>query len=578
MLLGLRIAKKGKRMRFRNWSKHLVLGLLLVFALSMAACGKSGDTEGKGQEAGNQETEDKNAKDKEEKENAANGPEATEGAEGTKAPEGAEGSQTAEGTEGGQAAEETNSSQTENKETGGDEVKKELVTIADKAYESFSSFIDAYYFRSRITEGVGSFIGDNLFFWEPAEMYEMVIDAYEHTGDQRYYDLIHEIFEGFKLEHGEDWTWNEYNDDIAWMTIACARAYKATGKQEFLDMAVKHFDIVWERGWSDDLGGGVWWRTDNNTKNACINCPLAIAACFLGDILKEEGYYEKAVQIMDWVAANIYDAGTGNVYDAYSIDGNKNHWASTYNQGTFIGANTLLYIHYGEKEYYTRARKAADYTIDNMYHGGVMNNEDNSTDLVGFKGILSRWMYHFAMYCGQKDVMDWLRLNAESAWSNRNSDGLMTTAFGTKTPDGAKIIPYSASAAVAVLNNCREEGEIKISVSDTIDIDMFARCGRLVISGEKGSARTIETVGSNAYLEYDSVRFDAGCSSLQFSMAADQECTIEVRLDAVDGELVATLPVPAGDAPKAVQADIGTISGRHNVYLVIPEKGRRISY
>lgn len=532
-------------MRFVERLKRPALGMLLILALGTTACGESNEADGAGREThGSQES----------------------GAESNRE----ESNRTEES--------ETGSRGTEESETEEDEVKKDIVTIEDKAYESLSKFIDTYYFKSKMTEGVGYFMGDSFFFWEPAEMYEMVIDAYEHTGDERYYEMIREIFRGFKQEHGRDWSWNEYNDDIAWMTIACSRAYNCTGDQEFLDMAVKHFGIVWERGWSDDLGGGVWWRTDNNTKNACINCPLSIAACLLGDILDDESYYEKAVQIMDWVAANLYEEETGNVYDSYNIQGDKNHWASTYNQGTFIGANTLLYLHYGEKIYFDRARKAADYTIDNMYHGGVMNNEDNSTDLVGFKGILARWMYCFAMNCGQKDVMDWLRMNGETAWDNRNSDGLMTTALAKKTPDNVNVIPYSASAGVAVLNNCRDEQEVKATITDTIAIDTFTRCGKAVISGEKGGTRTIEAVGSNAYLEYTCLRFGDECNSLQFLLAADQECTLEIRLDAWDGELLAAVTVPMGEAPRTVQADIEKVSGRHNVYLVIPEEGRKLSY
>nr|WP_296439407.1 glycoside hydrolase family 76 protein [uncultured Acetatifactor sp.] len=548
-------------MRFVDKLRRPALGLVLI--LAMTGCGESGD-------AGDREPGGTGSVKTE-----SGTPESDEAEDGT-AENGLAKSDEAE--DGPAESGMQQDTETESSETEGSEVKREIVTIQDKAYESFSSFIDAYYFKSRITEGVGSFIGSNIFFWEPAEMYEMVIDAYEHTGDERYYRMIREIFEGFKLEHGEDWAWNEYNDDIAWMTIACTRAYNCTGDRDFLDIAAKHFGIVWDRGWSDDLGGGIWWRTDNNTKNACINCPMTIAACLLGDALDDESYYDKAVQIMDWVVANIYEENTGNVYDAYSIDGNKNHWASTYNQGTFIGANTLLYLHYGDKKYYDRARKAADFTIDKMYQGGVMNNEDNSTDLVGFKGILARWMYCFAMNCGQEDVMDWLEMNGEAAWENRNSDGLTATALATKTPDNVTIIPYSASAAVAVLNNCRGDRDVKLKIADTIDLNDFARCGRMILSGQQGGAKTIETVGENAYLEYTGVRFDEDCRSLQLSLAADRDCTVEIRLDARDGELLAVLEVPAGEEPGTVQAEIEKVTGRHSVYLVIPEEGRKLSY
>ena len=111
-----------------------------------------------------------------------------------------------------------------------------------------------------------------------------------------------------------------------------------------------------------------------------------------------------------------------------------------------------------------------------------------------------------------------------------------------------------------------------------MDIDSFTRCGKAVISGEKGGVRTIEAVGDNAYLEYTCVRFGEECGSLRFSLAADQDCTVEIRLDAWDGELLAALAVPAGDSPQTVQADIEKVSGRHSLYLVIPEKGRKLSY
>ena len=232
----------------KNWMRRAfasmsALALALVLACGLTAC--QGAKDGQPQGAGSEADGDAAAGDGQGSE--AGGDAAAGDGQGSKA-----GTDEADADVGDGAASASDDG------TQGSEGMREVVTIKDKAYESFSSFIDAYYFTSKITEGVGSLVGDNMFFWEPAEMYEIMIDAYEHTGDQRYYDMIFEFFEGFKLEHGEDWSWNEYNDDIAWMTLACTRAYNCTGDQRFLDIAVKHFNIVWERGLSDDLGGGIW--------------------------------------------------------------------------------------------------------------------------------------------------------------------------------------------------------------------------------------------------------------------------------------------------------------------------------
>lgn len=455
-------------------------------------------------------------------------------------------------------------------ESEAEKVKKEY-TVEEAAYESFSSFIKEYYFKSKI-EDYGLF--KNLNFWDQAEIYEIVIDAYEHTGDERYYNMIGEIFDGFRKKHGENFAWNEFNDDIMWITIGFTRAYKDTGNKAFLDSAVEHFNLVWDRAWSDDLGGGLFWRIENTTKNACINCPAAIAACLLGEATEDDSYYEKAVKIMDWVVANIYETKTGRVYDAYEMNGNKNHWASTYNQGTFIGANTLLYLHTGDGKYLSQARRASDYTIENMYDGKVMDNEANSGDLVGFKGILARWMYAFAVDCNQPDVMEWMKMNALTGWSNRNSKGIAGTTWNTKTAESSEIIPFSASTIVSALNNCNNECRTSQSAENGIKASEFTRCGKVLINKEKDKT-VIETVDGEAFLEYAFVTFKTDCTKIKLQASASKDTKVEIRVGSVNGDVVARGVIKAGDGSASeIVLDSQKLSGNMRLYLVFPEKGR----
>jgi predicted alpha-1,6-mannanase (GH76 family) len=237
-----------------------------------------------------------------------------------------------------------------------------------------------------------------------------------------------------------------------WAVIAMTRAYRLTGIQKYFDTAKANFDMVWARAYSSDLGGGLWWRTDNQSKNACVNCPGVIAACLVGEVAQDESYFEKANDVMEWTVKELTEEN-GKVYDCYGINGDKNHWSSTYNQGTYIGGNMLLYKHYGNEVYKNRAAAAASYAMNEMYHGEVMDNEDWGNDVIGFKAILSRWLRLYALSENKPEYIEWLRKNADAAYANRNSEGIMMTKFATKTEEIYYDV-FGTSAAVGVMFNC----------------------------------------------------------------------------------------------------------------------------
>ena len=324
---------------------------------------------------------------------------------------------------------------------------KERQDRIDRANTAMESFLNNYY---AVSEDGSTGLIPGGHFWTRAEMFEIAVDAYEQTGDAKYRDLMWQMYSGFLEEHGEDWAYNEYNDDIMWMTIGCARAYQLTGDSAYKDTAVKHFNMVYDRAWDETLGGGLFWRTDNQCKNSCINCPAVIAAALLYQITEEQVFLDRALQIYQW-QINTLSQENGAVYDNIDLAGNYNTWCSTYNQGTFIGASHLLYKITGEQSYLDRAVKAADYTMNEMYTQGVINTEDSGSDLPGFKGILARWLGKLVVEEDLEQYKDWMLLNAESAWNNRNVKGLMNTLWGEKTDDKKFYMPWGCSAAVALM-------------------------------------------------------------------------------------------------------------------------------
>ncbi len=296
-------------------------------------------------------------------------------------------------------------------------------------------------------------------FWDTAEIMEAMLDAYEQTKNETYLTYAENIATGHFNANNPNANHlnNMYNDDLAWMIIGLTRLYNFTGKQEYLTVAKNNFDQMWKRAYTPNvLGGGLWWKHDQqDTKNSCIQCPASIAACLLGKTLSDDSYYEKAKIVMEWEFETLFNKQNGQVYDCIKTNGEYNKWASTYNQGTFVGACTLLHEKYGDQKYLDYAAKAVTYgmlSLDNI--DGVLTGEDTGADLPGFKGILTRWFYRYAQYTGDLTVLTWLQKNADAAFTNRNSYNLSWSAWAKPTEDKKTLDPWGCSASIALLFNC----------------------------------------------------------------------------------------------------------------------------
>lgn len=299
-------------------------------------------------------------------------------------------------------------------------------------------------------------------FWDTAEIMEAMLDAYEQSKNPQYLTYAENIAtmhfdaDNSKANHLN----NMYNDDLAWMIIGLTRLYNFTGKQSYLDVAKNNFDKMYQRAYSPSvLGGGLWWKHDQqNTKNSCIQCPASIAACHLGKALGDDSYYEKAKITMEWEFKNLFNEKNGQVYDAINTEKNNvSQWASTYNQGTFVGACMMLHEKYGDQKYLDYAAKAVNYGMYSLGNvNGVLSGEDTGADLPGFKGILTRWFYRYAQYTGDLAVLEWLQMNADAAFTNRNSYNLSWSNWANPTQDKKNLDPWGCSATIALLFNCEQ--------------------------------------------------------------------------------------------------------------------------
>ncbi len=437
---------------------------------------------------------------------------------------------------------------------------------------AFNSWISTY-FDTRGDNEV--FKGEG--FWGNAEMMEIVDDAFETTGNIQYLRLFATMYNEFIQKEGTDWSWNEYNDDITWMCIACLRAYNFTGTSTYLNIAKSNFDVMYNRAYTEDelLGNGLIWKQGTRTKNACINGPAMIACCYLAKATGDNTYYDKAIQLFEWSKGRLFDTNDGHVYDAYYVNNetgevNTNYWASTYNQGTYLGACTMLYQYTKDQEYLMHANQIADYTR-NMFNNSVINGE-SGTDLDGFKGIYMRYARKYIQEFNMSDYIPWLQLNAKVAYNNRNSKGIIHTLWGTKTSESEEIKAFSASTAVSLLVNCPISTDTEKNPYETLMVEDFDAIATAFMVDGPSETKSLQ-IRNNNWVGFNNLDFGAkGPAQLELSIASGNNTgTFEVRIDSENGDIIGTaeiIPTTDFNTYTTISCNVENIKGLHHIYLV----------
>jgi predicted alpha-1,6-mannanase (GH76 family) len=326
-----------------------------------------------------------------------------------------------------------------------------------RARAALQAFDRAFY----VASGPGAYwaldtSGGQATFYRQAEMIEMVEDAYQATGDPACKKMIVALERGVVASFGRGWQARPYNDDVLWMVIANLRAYELTGDRQYLTMARQNFDATYARGWSADLGGGLWWMTSPGEKNVTTNAPAAIAACLLAADLHDPSYLAKARRLYGWVRTHLYNPGTGEVYDRLAVTGSgvsERKVALTYNQGSFIGAADLLYRATAQPSYYQDALRTLQFSRTGLARrDGILPGEAGGPDSNGggFKGIFCRWAVGFAHGHHLTSFDAWFQQNADAAWSHRDSRGLMGPFWSRPTSPGL-LYSWDCSSAVVLL-------------------------------------------------------------------------------------------------------------------------------
>ena len=443
-------------------------------------------------------------------------------------------------------------------------------------------------------------------FWGEAEMMETILDAYETTGKQEYKTMFEEVYAHFvsypagwgQPGNGQDWRWNDYNDDIAWAVLASVRAYLMFGTHpntsiNYLTIGKQNYDWMYARALLP--GGTLRWSqspTGNRGSNSCINGPAEVAACYLAIATGDDSYYEKAKNLYAKQRQILYDSNTGKVFDSGSWNeaGTTftvgNGWVSTYNQGTFLGAALMLYNRYGTAQYKNDAHKIVEWTRNDLCNArGVIRVCGSGDDLQGFKGILMRYLRRYIVDLAMPDKVEWLQRNALQAYNNRNSQGIIWTAWWEKSAenfvfsDGYNFAnrPFGCSTAVSAAFNAPLSADLIIkNAFQTIEAENFDYVKGIFVERTNDETAAVTNTGDGYFTSYSNVDFGSIPTTgvdLLVKNSLRYNVQIEIRRDSINGQLLATADIEPVNDWNTVSCPIENLDGRHNIFLVYRGNG-----
>lgn len=236
---------------------------------------------------------------------------------------------------------------------------------------------------------------------------------------------------------------SRFYDDNQWVAIALLDAYNRTRKEEYLRKATTIYRFMLT-GMDTLTGGGLYWKEgDLATKNTCSNGPGILVALQLFRITREQHYLDTALLIYHWVNTRL-QTPEGLFYDNIKTSSYQLGKALyTYNTGTMLQANALLYSITKDKKYLDEAHRIATAAKTHFFHDGRLphNYWFNAVLLRGYEEL-----YHIDH---DRSSMDAFRNDADAIWNKEReaSKGLGLRPAKSLIDQAAMIEIYSRLAA-----------------------------------------------------------------------------------------------------------------------------------
>lgn len=262
-------------------------------------------------------------------------------------------------------------------------------------------------------------------WWQSANAVTALSDYMRLSGDRSHLWAVEKTFE----KHKGGGFLNEYFDDQGWWGLAWIRAYDLTGSQKYLDAAVRLADDMYQSGWDNTCGGGIWWSRKKETKNAIENALFIKLAAALHNRRPLDGrFLQRAQKAWNWFyASGLVDDRSIVADKLIECAREQLSPAWTYNQGVILGAAAELFRATKDSSYLDRAKKTALATITYVSANGILIEATDAScgvcsgDERLFKGAFVRNLREFYHARPDSVFSEYLRKNAESAYLKARS-------------------------------------------------------------------------------------------------------------------------------------------------------------
>lgn len=259
--------------------------------------------------------------------------------------------------------------------------------------------------------------------------YKNILEKQLLPGLERYWDNVREpyCYQSYPLFNGKS---DRFYDDNDWLAIDFCDYYALTKNTGYLKKAEALHNYIYS-GWSDELGGGIYWCEQQRTsKNTCSNAPATVLCMKLYALTKKPEYLAWAKKTYQWTKSNLCDPADSVYWDNINLKGEIGKAKFTYNSGQMIQAGVLLYKATGDITYLEDAQRTAKgsfahfTSMKKAASGGEVRFYTNSP---WFNVIMLRGLKALYEADGNPEYIKTMAANARYAWKySRDENGLLS--------------------------------------------------------------------------------------------------------------------------------------------------------